>query len=491
MANWEDDEDEISTEEDLGFDPLPLPAAPTKLDPAKYTVTPTKRAPVTLEAPEFKKLPDSPPTDLTPEERVRWVVSQKYLQPQDDGESAVESAKSKSAWGKALTSVLEGMDGYQRAQAQALGFGGVNRGAYDSARKSWDDGVTEAKTDREENKKRAAAERAKDPASPESVRAKELWGSVYKEAYGGKLPEGYDALTAADFTAGAKAVKERIDGARKERDRQQEMVKQENSLNFGAAGDKYKGAVTQSVADANRADAADRASATMGQRSDQTNLYAGIKRGQQEMDKSKVDYTRQKDAAEIGVPGWKISDRAKIRPQEPEVKALRDSAAKVDNINYAVNQVKGLYKKEGNKLILPGEERAQAASYLAALTLKVGTRDAQGALQAPELDLVRQYIPDLSSKTAIQEAITKLSDEDASRFMTLLNTLQSRVNTDFSNEMTQRGYEPEQKTTETAAPRTITTQKDLADVQDGEKVIFNGAAYEKVGGKLRKVKDAK
>ena len=495
MAQWDNeeedlqDEEEGTGEEEPAYGALPALAPIPKLDPAKYAVTPTARAQVTMKRPELAKLPDAPSTDLTPEERVRWVISQKYLQPQTDDDTEIKEAKERAKWGNVLTTVMEGLDGYQRAQAQALGFGGVNRAAYDNARAGFDNGVTEAKVEKEARKKQAEAARVRDPNSPESVRAKELWGSVYKEAYGGKLPEGYDALTAADFTAGAKAVKEKIDGVRKERSLQADLTKQGNNLNFQVAGDEFKGNVQQSVSDANRKDTAARATAAGAQRTDQTNSYTTAKSNQQTMDQNKTGFKRQKDAAEIGVPGWKVSDASKVRPKETEVVALRSSVANIAGVNRDLDRLRSLYKAEGGKLILPNEARAEAASLAASLVFKIGTSDAKGALQAPELALIRQYIPDMSSESAIKEGLTKLLNEDASRFTTQIDTLKGRLNDDLQKRMTASGYEPDiapaKEEQKALAPKAAATKQELKAVPEGDTVIYNGPDIKDGNGNIK------
>jgi len=410
MSEYDQYDDEEQDDESLGMPalvPARLPAGAPPKPTGSSTYTP--KGPTTLSDEELAL--------------VRGKIAERYTNPADY-DSSVKAAESSARNKTTMSHLAEGLESVASAGAIARGHK-VNSAGWESFRQGLSEPAVNARKDAETSRKRDEAMRPSDPGSPESQRARELWGAVYKEAYGGKLPAGFEGLSAADLSKGNKSVDSMLRGVRE----QDKMGFQDQQ-----AGRKIDATTAANTIKENKTDA----------RAAESRALTG------KMHKERIDQKGDIDAknraigiAEIAVKGYMPADPNSFRMQPTEAKKLRDVQAVNLDINAGLNTLEGLYENNDGLDILPTEKRDLAAAVAARLFIRVGTSDVRGALQKAEIDFVSKYMPEGTSEAAVKDNLSSLfqkwnssGSEGAaaqSMFMNRLRALRAGTNDNFNN----------------------------------------------------------
>lgn len=441
MAGFNDEDEDLElTEGESNFDfadPSLLPVIPTQ--PAKAPALPPSSSRLSQNIPKVSA--PKPIEQLTDDERrdfVRGIINEKYNKPVDYDKpvnDAKESADKSTFW----SHIGETVSGLGGAKAAARGVGTDRSASWNAMRKGFGDRVDEAKGEREKSKVADAAGRLKDAQSPESQRAREQYAQLYKSAYGGKLPDGYAGLTAEALTGGIKSVQAMLKDLR---DREGMGLR----ADITNANNETK-LVGSSI---NQAGMNDRAAKGR-------DLSKELSENNRKQREDHFTTNKAIKNAELGIPGYELDDSSKVRPTATDTSKLRRKVAMASDVNQTLDDVASMYKEDGGKLVLPTQNRAKVKGLLAKLVLKIGTIDAQSALQAGELQLVQRYIPTIDSPDMAKDFVTKIIDEDpegGSRFLSQLGILRTTLNRTTDEETKAFGYKkaaPEGEQTEEAA----------------------------------------
>lgn len=168
---------------------------------------------------------------------------------------------------------------------------------------------------------------------------------------------------------------------------------------------------------------------------------------------AKADAAAAKDAKKGGektakayLEGFELSPEA--QPSNKEVESLRAAQATINTMKQTIGKIRGLYQKYGNSP-LPGPAKAQMSALTTDLMLRAKSDAvyALGVIAGPDLDLLTQLAPNVTSREA-----TLLDFVGDDQSMARITTLGEQLDRGFANSARARGFRPKGKAAAKAAP---------------------------------------
>jgi hypothetical protein len=143
----------------------------------------------------------------------------------------------------------------------------------------------------------------------------------------------------------------------------------------------------------------------------------------------------------LKLDGYDLGDGFSLKPEVAE--KLREAQGQTNQMTRNVDELMGLYKQYGNK-VLPGPARARMEAVARNLQLmaKGKTMYELGVIAGPDMDLLNSVVPVPGSKTAtIADWFSGDSGGDASETMERLRVMREQLGQKFELAAKSRGYQ--------------------------------------------------